>query len=105
MDLLITHDETAQRFVCVVDGHPCTVEYETKGTVMDVYRTFVHPALRGRGIAERLTSATVDHARKHGHKIRPSCSYTARFFQRHPEHREVLDESADLEDGGGCRIG
>ncbi len=105
MDLTITHDEASQRFVCEVEGHRCTVEYETKGTVMNVYRTFVHPALRGRGIAEKLTIATVDHARQSGRTIFPSCSYTVRFFQQHPEHREVLDASADLENGGSCRIG
>jgi uncharacterized protein len=104
MDLNIAHDEQAHRFVCVSEGYECVVEYEAKGTVMDVYRTFVHPALRGRGIAEKLMVATVDHARKNRRSIFPSCSYTAHFFQRHPEHQDVLDDSADLESGGSCRL-
>jgi uncharacterized protein len=104
MDLTIIHDEPSHRFVCVSEGYECVAEYEAKGTVVDVYRTFVHPALRGRGIAEKLMAATIDHARKNGRTIFPSCSYTLRFFQRHPEHQDVLDGSADLDTGGSCRI-
>jgi predicted GNAT family acetyltransferase len=100
----VTHDESSQRFVCVIEGHECLLEYELRGTVIDAFRTFVHPALRGRGLAEKLTVALVDHARKAGRSVIPSCSYTARFFQQHPEHRDVLDGAADLENGGSCRV-
>ena len=100
----VRHEPPSQRFVCVVEGHECVAEYERKGTVLDVYRTFVHPALRGRGIAEKLTLAAIDHARRNGLTILPSCSYTAHFFQGHPEHQGILDKGADLESGGSCRL-
>jgi predicted GNAT family acetyltransferase len=104
MELTITHEEQAHRFICLDEGHECTVEYEQKNNVMDIYRTFVHPDLRGRGIAEKLLVAAIDYARKNGLSIFPSCSYAVTYFRRHPEQAEVLDTNADLENGGSCRL-
>jgi uncharacterized protein len=104
MESAITHEEHAHRFICVVESHECTVEYERKNNVMDIYRTFVHPDLRGRGIAEKLMAAAGDYARKSDLTVLPSCSYSVLFFRRHPEYCDVLNKDADLESGGSCRI-
>lgn len=104
MELIITHEEQAHRFICTDAGHECTVEYERKNNVMDIYRTFVHPDLRGRGIAEKLMIAAIDYAQKSNFSIFPSCSYAVTYFRRHPECRDVLDKNANLENGGSCRL-
>jgi uncharacterized protein len=104
MECAITHEEQAHRFICMDEGHECTVEYEQKNNVMEIYRTFVHPDLRGRGIAEKLMLAAIDYAQKNSLSIFPSCSYAVTFFRRHPEHGNVLDKNSDLENGGSCRL-
>ncbi|MBN1127635.1 MAG: N-acetyltransferase [Chitinispirillaceae bacterium] len=104
MEPVITHDDQVHRFVCVVEGHECTVEYDMKDHVMDVYRTFVHPDLRGRGIAEKLMTAASDHARANDLSVLPSCSYAVVFFRRHPAYKDLLDTNSDLESGGSCRL-
>lgn len=48
-------------------------------------RTFVQPALRGRGLAETLVRAALDFARAERLRVIPTCSYVAAFVDRHPE--------------------
>jgi len=56
-----------------------------KGVIV-VSTTFVPEALRGRGIAGRLTAKLVEFAQENGYKIYPLCSYTQKYLQRrHPE--------------------
>jgi predicted GNAT family acetyltransferase len=104
MELAIAHKEHTHRFVCTDEGHECTVEYELKNKVMDINRTFVHPDLRGRGIAEKLMAATSDYARSNGLTVLPSCSYAVTFYRRHPEYGDIMDITTDLENGGSCRL-
>jgi len=48
-------------------------------------RTFVPPALRGRGLAEALVRAALDFARTERLRVIPACSYVAAFVERHPD--------------------
>ena len=107
MDLPISHDELQKRFYCHVDGLECSVDYELKETapgIMDIYRTFVHPDLRGKGIAESLLKTLSEYAIKQGLSVNPSCSYAVLYYRRHREHASVLAKNVDLENGGSCRI-
>jgi predicted GNAT family acetyltransferase len=47
-------------------------------------------ALRGRGIAAQLVQAALDHARAHGLKVRPDCSYAETYIERHPDMQDLL---------------
>jgi predicted GNAT family acetyltransferase len=103
----IQHDEVRKRFYCLVDGHECSADYETAPAspkVLDLYRTFVHPDLRGKGIADALLDSITRYAVENGYTIRPSCSYAVTWYRRHPEHAAVLVEGVDLENGGSCRV-
>ncbi|MBN1546580.1 MAG: N-acetyltransferase [Syntrophaceae bacterium] len=106
-NLEISHNEAEGFFFCDVDGHRCVVEHEIKdnGKALDVYRTFVHSDLRGRGIAEELLKAVVCYAAQNGKKVIPSCSYAVTYFRRHKEHQALLADGVDIEENGGsCRI-
>jgi len=106
-NLEIFHNELEGFFFCDVDGHRCVVEHEMKnnGEALDVYRTFVHSDLRGRGIAEELLKAVVNYAAQNGKKVIPSCSYAVTYFRRHKEHQDLLAVGVNIEENGGsCRV-
>jgi predicted GNAT family acetyltransferase len=90
MEFAIEHDRAARRFNAVVDGHRCVLDYTLSGDRMSIVHTGVPSEVGGRGIAARLTEAAVDAARAAGWKIEPLCSYARVWFERHPEHADVL---------------
>jgi predicted GNAT family acetyltransferase len=88
VNLQITHNAAASRFETTVDGHLCVADYQLHDGVMTMTHTLVPPVLEGRGIAAALAAAALAHARAAGLRVRPACSYVARYMQR---HRDTLD--------------
>jgi predicted GNAT family acetyltransferase len=78
------------RFVLRIDGDEAELVYERRGDVLDIRHTYTPPALRGRDIAARLTEAAIAFAREHGLRVVPTCSYTARWLERHPEAQDLV---------------
>ena len=62
-----------------------------KPNVVDINHTFVSPALRGQGMADKLMTAAVEQIRKTQRKCRVSCSYAVTWMQRHPEWADILE--------------
>jgi predicted GNAT family acetyltransferase len=107
MQQTIHHDDVYKRFYCQIVGFECSADYDIahdSPKVLDIHRTFVHPSLRGKGIADALLNTITRYALENGFTIRPSCSYAVTWYQRHPEHAAVLVEGVDLENGGSCRV-
>ncbi len=101
----IIHDETTKSFYCDLDGYRCEAVYEfINSSTVDLFQTYVHPDLRGQGIAEALLTGFSDFAREKGLKVNPSCSYAVTFYQRHKEYSGVLAKGTDLKDDGCCRL-
>lgn len=90
MDLEIRNEPDRQRFVAVVEGEECVVEYHLEGNVITFTHTLVPPRLGGRGIAGALTRHVLDTARTQGWKVVPECSYIAAWIDKHPEYRALL---------------
>jgi len=90
MNFAIEHQPASRRFMTVVDGETCVVDYRLEGGVMLITHTGVAPRLEGRGIAAALTRAALDHARAQGLKVNPLCSYARAYMQRHPETLGLL---------------
>jgi predicted GNAT family acetyltransferase len=86
----IEHDRAGSRFVTHVDGQLCVADYRLAGTLMTMHHTYVPPPLEGRGIAAALVAEALAHARREGWRVRPSCSYVARYMQRHPDTLGLL---------------
>jgi predicted GNAT family acetyltransferase len=38
-----------------------------------------------------VVKAALEHARAHGLKVRPACSYVSSYMRRHPETRDLLE--------------
>lgn len=85
----VIHNPAASRFEMTVDGHLSVAEYHLRDGRMVFTHTFVPPELRGRGIAERLVLAGFRHAREHGYRIVPQCSYVAVLLARRPEFQDL----------------
>ncbi len=78
----IQHDIEHKRFVLVTDGGEALLEYRLlPGNGIDFTHTFVPPALRGRGIAEKLVRAGLSWARAQEYGIQASCWYVRRFIR------------------------
>jgi predicted GNAT family acetyltransferase len=55
------------------------------GNDLTVYHTEVSPKAEGKGLAKKLLSAMVYHARKNNLKVIALCPYVFAQFKRHPE--------------------
>lgn len=86
----VVHQAAAGRFAVVVGGQEAVADYVLQGGTMVLTHTYVPPGLRGRGLAERLVRAALDHARASGLRAEPACSYVATFLERHPEYGDLL---------------
>lgn len=79
----IRHDPSSRQFYVEVDGLRACLAYMDLGKkTLDIYRTFVPHALRGRGIAAALTEEALLFAERGGYAVIPSCSYVEVYMQR-----------------------
>ncbi len=90
MGIQVQHDIAASRFATAVDGRLCVADYRLSGAVMTMTHTLVPPPLEGRGIAAALVAEALAYARREGLRVRPACSYVARYMQRHPDTLDLL---------------
>jgi uncharacterized protein len=81
--LTIHHDRTNHQFETTVDGYRAYLAYVDLGKqTLDIYRTFVPDALRGRGVAAELAQQALDYASREGYTVIPSCSYVEWYIER-----------------------
>ena len=90
MPFAIRHEPQARRFVAEIDGQTAYITYRERDGVLDFDHTYVPKALRGGGIASRLTARALDYARERGARVVPTCPFVAAYIERPPEHRELL---------------
>lgn len=55
-----------------------------------IERTFVAPELRGQNVASQLVQAAYDNIKAQGKKTFLCCPYAVKWFDRHPEARDIL---------------
>ena len=65
---------------------------EVRPGVVNLNHTEVDPSLGGRGIAGKMTQNVADRLREEGRKAELSCSYSIRWFSKHPEYQDVLED-------------
>ncbi|CAO2042287.1 unnamed protein product, partial [Urochloa humidicola] len=59
--------------------------------VMDMVHTYVPRSKRGQGLAARLCDAAFAHARSHGMRVVPTCSYISdTYLPRNPALEELV---------------
>jgi uncharacterized protein len=86
----VRHNVAAHRFEAEVEGMTSVADYVRRDGQMIMTHTFVPPELRGRGIAEKLVRAALEHARDEKVRVVPACSYVDIYIQRHPEFQPLV---------------
>jgi predicted GNAT family acetyltransferase len=82
-EITIQHDQGDKQFYITIDGSRAYLAYMDLGRkTLDIYRTYVPNALRGKGLAAKLTERALQFAKEEGYQVIPSCSYVERYMQR-----------------------
>lgn len=95
-NLTVTHDEEAQSFELLVDGHRALLTYHRFPDRIVIIHTEVPRAFEGHGLAAKLSRAALDFARLHHLRVVPLCPYVSEFIRKHPEYQDLVS-SDDLQ--------
>lgn len=66
------------------------IDYRRDGDVMELTHTEVDPAHGGKGYAAQLAVFALDDVADAGLSVEPTCSYIARYIDRHPAYAPIL---------------
>ncbi len=58
--------------------------------VVEINHTFVDDSLRGQGIAGKLLEIAVNKIREQNKKVKPTCSYVVKWFEKNSANRDLL---------------
>lgn len=89
----VRDDPDRQRYVIIVDGTQRGLsEYRRRGDTRVFTHTEIDDEVSGRGLASRLVQEAVDDVRARGGMIVPLCPFLGAWLDRHPEHRDLVDD-------------
>lgn len=91
--LNITNNEAESRFETTVEGKVAYASYDLEDGRIVFTHTIVPAELSGRGIANQLAQAGLEHARAKGLGVVPQCTFIAKYVERNPQYRELLTTS------------
>ncbi|WP_445766969.1 GNAT family N-acetyltransferase [Rheinheimera sp.] len=78
---LIAHQIEQQRFVLQLDGAEAVLDYQVNDNSINFHHTFVPPAFRGKGLAEKLVRHGLAWAKEQKYQISASCWYVQKFLR------------------------
>jgi hypothetical protein len=91
-EISISNQGERQRYEIAVAGELAGfVDYRAQGQSVALVHTEVLPQFEGRGLAGRLAEFALEDVRRQGAKVVPSCSYIAKYIQRHPGMQDLVD--------------
>lgn len=81
----VQHFPDEQRFVILHEHDEAVLVYRlftyADKSAIDFTSTYVPPALRGKGLAEKLVRTGLKWAKQQGYEIQASCWYVAKFIR------------------------
>jgi predicted GNAT family acetyltransferase len=87
----IEHDKEAQRFFLLNEGKEAYVLYRMlDNNTMEIFRTYVPPEYRNKGLAGKVVKASLDYAKENYLKVIPICSYTEYFIEKNKEYENLI---------------
>ncbi len=90
MEEKVVHEKENERFVIYSEGNEVYVEYSMIDNDMNLYHTYTHPALRGKGLAAQVVRAALEFAKENNLKVVPTCSYVQSFIAKNEEYKELV---------------
>ncbi|MFA6667258.1 MAG: GNAT family N-acetyltransferase [Bacilli bacterium] len=66
------------------------VVYKLDNNILSIISTFVNPLYQGKGMAKLLIDKVVSFSKEKNYKIKPICSYSVAYFEKHPEFKDLL---------------
>jgi predicted GNAT family acetyltransferase len=90
--LKIIHNEAEARFEVVINGYPSKLDYILEKDTMVMTHVGVHPELRGRGVAGRLTQFALEYAKAKSLRVIPMCPYVGAYLRRNPQYLELTKQ-------------
>ena len=90
MEEKVIHDKAKLHFIIVIDGKESLVDYTLEKNRMNLYHTYTHPDLRGKGLAAKVVIAALEYAKENNLKIIPGCSYVQDFIAKNTEYKELV---------------
>lgn len=79
-----------QRFEMDTGAGLAVAEYRRDGDTLVIFHTEVPPALRGRGMGDRLVRGVLDEVRRRNLKVVPRCWFVRGFVESHAEYRDLV---------------
>jgi predicted GNAT family acetyltransferase len=89
-DVSVIHDEAARRFVVGSGDEVALLQYRESPGRITFLHTEVPEAFRGRGIAQRLAHAGLEHARARGLEVIPLCPFVRAYLEKHREYASLV---------------
>ena len=89
----VKNNQSASQFETTVDGQVAYARYDLEDGRIVFTHTIVPGELSGRGIANELARAGLEHARENKLGVVPQCSFIAKFIERNPEYKELVTTS------------
>jgi predicted GNAT family acetyltransferase len=91
MPIRVFHEESAKRFIIHTESGNAVLDYSRPDPLaIDLYRTYVPTALRGRGAAGALVKYALEFAADEGLEVLATCPYVKRYVKRHPRYKELV---------------
>lgn len=88
--MTIVHNEQTQRFELEKDGVVAFLDYKiVNQNTLDYQHTIVPEQLSGQGIGSQLVAFALQYAQQQKFKVIASCSFVARYIEKHPEYAEL----------------
>lgn len=86
----VERKDDLSRYEGRVNGELVTVvNFVRRGDVLDITHTRTRMRWRGRGLADKLTTAALADIRAEGWRVHPTCAYTISFLDQHPEYADL----------------
>jgi predicted GNAT family acetyltransferase len=91
MEIELRHDRERRRFIARTGATESHLVYAPRGgDTVDFLSTYVAPAVRGRGVGEKLVREALEWAKGQGLAVIPSCWFVDTVVRRHPEYETLL---------------